>query len=355
MAWRSWSARPGHISRSVKSWAGLTSTSPAIRSGRASASQQGDPAAHGRADRNDRAFEAVDQGDGVLAPAADGRLAPVARWTGRGRNGRSGRSSSPARAPPASRARALVPSMSERKPPIQTTVGPVAPHALEGQGLAVRPGQAFESRPWPSSREIVPGLIANGGKRSEGQSVSDKKVLFVTSNRIGDCVISSGIIREIGRQVPGAPDHRRLRPPARAALPLGAGGRADHHPGQEEGGRTLGRPVEAGRRDPLGHGHRHPRLGPGLPDPGPAARGLQPLVGDRRAQGRDGVAPDGFGDAAGPRTVHRRPGPRRGRRRHRSAAGRRRGTGADHRPGARSPTSPARAGRPTAGASWSRG
>jgi ADP-heptose:LPS heptosyltransferase len=31
-----------------------------------------------------------------------------------------------------------------------------------------------------------------------------KKVLFVTSNRIGDCVISSGVIREIGRQVPRA-------------------------------------------------------------------------------------------------------------------------------------------------------
>lgn len=30
------------------------------------------------------------------------------------------------------------------------------------------------------------------------------KVLFVTSNRIGDCVISSGVIREIGRQLPGA-------------------------------------------------------------------------------------------------------------------------------------------------------
>ncbi|WP_396595125.1 glycosyltransferase family 9 protein [Brevundimonas sp. R86498] len=30
------------------------------------------------------------------------------------------------------------------------------------------------------------------------------KVLFVTSNRIGDCVISSGILREITRQVPGA-------------------------------------------------------------------------------------------------------------------------------------------------------
>ena len=30
------------------------------------------------------------------------------------------------------------------------------------------------------------------------------KVLFVTSNRIGDCVISSGIIREIARQIPGA-------------------------------------------------------------------------------------------------------------------------------------------------------
>ena len=31
-----------------------------------------------------------------------------------------------------------------------------------------------------------------------------RKVLFVTSNRIGDCVISSGVIREITRQVPGA-------------------------------------------------------------------------------------------------------------------------------------------------------
>ena len=34
--------------------------------------------------------------------------------------------------------------------------------------------------------------------------MSNPKVLFVTSNRIGDCVISSGVIREIGRQVPGA-------------------------------------------------------------------------------------------------------------------------------------------------------
>ena len=30
------------------------------------------------------------------------------------------------------------------------------------------------------------------------------KVLFVSSNRIGDCVISSGVIREIGRKLPGA-------------------------------------------------------------------------------------------------------------------------------------------------------
>jgi ADP-heptose:LPS heptosyltransferase len=34
--------------------------------------------------------------------------------------------------------------------------------------------------------------------------VSEPRVLFVTSNRIGDCVISSGVIREIGRQIPGA-------------------------------------------------------------------------------------------------------------------------------------------------------
>jgi len=34
--------------------------------------------------------------------------------------------------------------------------------------------------------------------------VSEPRVLFVSSNRIGDCVISSGLIREIGRQLPGA-------------------------------------------------------------------------------------------------------------------------------------------------------
>ena len=34
--------------------------------------------------------------------------------------------------------------------------------------------------------------------------MSAPQVLFVTSNRIGDCVISSGVIREISRQVPGA-------------------------------------------------------------------------------------------------------------------------------------------------------
>lgn len=34
--------------------------------------------------------------------------------------------------------------------------------------------------------------------------MSNPKVLFVTSNRIGDCVISSGILREIARRVPGA-------------------------------------------------------------------------------------------------------------------------------------------------------
>lgn len=34
--------------------------------------------------------------------------------------------------------------------------------------------------------------------------MSEPRVLFVTSNRIGDCVISSGVIREIGRQIPGA-------------------------------------------------------------------------------------------------------------------------------------------------------
>ncbi|MGZ9100012.1 MAG: glycosyltransferase family 9 protein [Brevundimonas sp.] len=35
-------------------------------------------------------------------------------------------------------------------------------------------------------------------------SETARKVLFVTSNRIGDCVISSGVIREIARQLPGA-------------------------------------------------------------------------------------------------------------------------------------------------------
>ena len=34
--------------------------------------------------------------------------------------------------------------------------------------------------------------------------MSAPQALFVSSNRIGDCVISSGVIREIGRQIPGA-------------------------------------------------------------------------------------------------------------------------------------------------------
>lgn len=34
--------------------------------------------------------------------------------------------------------------------------------------------------------------------------MSEPRVLFVTSNRIGDCVISSGVIREVRRQLPGA-------------------------------------------------------------------------------------------------------------------------------------------------------
>jgi len=53
------------------------------------------------------------------------------------------------------------------------------------------------------------GPDSEPGQRSEGQNrVTDPKaagkVLFVTSNRIGDCVISSGVIREIARQIPGA-------------------------------------------------------------------------------------------------------------------------------------------------------
>ncbi len=51
---------------------------------------------------------------------------------------------------------------------------------------------------------MLPRLIANGPAEAKAKRVPSSKVLFVTSNRIGDCVISSGIIREIGRQVPGA-------------------------------------------------------------------------------------------------------------------------------------------------------
>lgn len=48
----------------------------------------------------------------------------------------------------------------------------------------------------------MPDSERGGTKRRS--NVSAPKVLFVTSNRIGDCVISSGVIREIGRQLPGA-------------------------------------------------------------------------------------------------------------------------------------------------------
>src|SRR3990167_7812629 len=39
---------------------------------------------------------------------------------------------------------------------------------------------------------------------AEHRPMCAPQVLFVTSNRIGDCVISSGVIREIARQIPGA-------------------------------------------------------------------------------------------------------------------------------------------------------
>ena len=54
--------------------------------------------------------------------------------------------------------------------------------------------------------------------------MSDKKVLFVTSNRIGDCVISSGVIREIGRQIPGARITVACGRPAAPLFPPAAGG-----------------------------------------------------------------------------------------------------------------------------------
>src|SRR5690606_4400143 len=40
-------------------------------------------------------------------------------------------------------------------------------------------------------------------QRPRGARLSAPKALFVSSNRIGDCVISSGVIRAIARQLPG--------------------------------------------------------------------------------------------------------------------------------------------------------
>src|SRR5688572_14048957 len=99
---------------------------------------------------------------------------------------------------------ALVPSMSERKPPIHTTVGP-------------DPRTRRRARVSPSGRVSCSRssmlVLSRKSSRTDSERakakrrpirVSEPRVLFVTSNRIGDCVISSGVIREIGRQLPGA-------------------------------------------------------------------------------------------------------------------------------------------------------
>ena len=79
-----------HISVSVKSGAAAMPTRPATRSGRASADQQRDPAAHAGADQHQRALgQPVDQGQRVLGPARRWcRRRTRRRWR-RGRNSRA--------------------------------------------------------------------------------------------------------------------------------------------------------------------------------------------------------------------------------------------------------------------------
>src|SRR5690606_14636624 len=97
--------------------------------------------------------------------------------------------------------------MSERKPPIQMTVEPSPLTALKA---SVSPSGRI--RVWTSDIGNSPDCHSsrNGfsrdddrSQRPQGARLSAPKALFVSSNPIGDCVISSGVIREIARQLPG--------------------------------------------------------------------------------------------------------------------------------------------------------
>ena len=90
--------------------------------------QQGDPAAHARADQHLRALgQPHDRVLGVARPAADRAGEEVAATRRRARCSRTAGTPGPRARAQASRKLALVPVMSERKPPRNTTPGPGPP------------------------------------------------------------------------------------------------------------------------------------------------------------------------------------------------------------------------------------
>ncbi len=142
-----------HISSSVKSGAGAISTRPASCAGRyrlcqpprdLARQQQRHPAAHRGTDHDLRpAAELREHRQALLEPAADRAVGELAAGSRRGRNSRTGPQARPCSAAQASRAIALVPCMSDLKPPSQNRPGARCA-ARHGLRTAIRaPGVAL--------------------------------------------------------------------------------------------------------------------------------------------------------------------------------------------------------------------
>ncbi len=200
-------------------------------------------------------------------------------------------------------------------------------------------------------------LIANGSIEAKAKPrVRTNKVLFVTSNRIGDCVISSGVIREIGRQIPGAEITVACgRPPAPFFRSAPGVERVIILDKKKAAGHWLDlwRQVVGTRWD-LVIDIRGSALGYLIPAPTAASSttarwetGLPKVEMVSRLMGSP--------IAAGARTLPRRPGPRRGRRRHRPGSWPAALARPDHRPGPHRPPAGQELARRPLGRSWSRG
>ena len=87
------------------------------------------------------------------------------------------------------------------------------------------------------------------------------KILFVTSNRLGDAVLSTGLLDHLIRSLPERADHRGLRPGRRGRVRPHAEPRAHHRPAQTAMGPALAAAVGDDRDAALGPCRRYPRIG----------------------------------------------------------------------------------------------